>query len=154
MPSRCCESTLSLMVSRLDDLIAAKFLPFFSLCFTMVAVGSVSAIRSIKKKGVKARCYATGPLFRFARYTHDCSSFNRDSRRKVSSELSSYFFPGKILRTLYALVLRFSKITQEAFAGNNFQNRDRHSSGVLLLNIHSIFVQIEENEPQRPFAAG
>lgn len=141
------------MVSRLDDLIAAKFLPFFSLCFTMVAVGSVLAIRSKKKKKRKARCYATGSLFRFDRYTRDRSSFYRDSRRKVSSELSSYFFRGKILRTL-ALVLRFSKITQEAFAGNSFQNRDRHSSGVLPLNIHSIFVQIEENEPQRPFAAG
>lgn len=133
------------MVSRLDDLIAAKFLPFFSLCFTMVAVGSVLAIRSKKKKGVKARCCATGPLFRFDRYTRDPSSFYRDSPRKVSSELIS--------RTL-ALVLRFSKITREAFAGNSFRNRDRHSSGVLPLNVHSIFVQIEENEPQRPFAAG
>lgn len=140
------------MVSRLDDLIAAKFLPFFSLCFTMVAVGSVLAVRS-KKKGVKARCYATGPLFRFDRCTRDCSSFSRDSRRKDSSELSSCFFRGKMLRSL-ALILRFSKITQEAFAGNSFQNRTRHSSGVLPLNIHSIFVLIEENEPQRPFAAG
>lgn len=143
------------MVSRLDDLIAAKFLPFFSLCFTMVAVGSVLVVRS-KKKGVKARCYATGPLFRFDRCTRDCSSFSRDSRRKDSSESSSHFFRGKMLRSL-ALVLRFSKITQEAFTGNSFHNPvccDRHSSGVLPLNIHSIFVLIEENEPQRPFAAG